>query len=42
MPDFRLTERDIEDITAFLKNMDATGKSDSKTFTINYDGPIEQ
>ncbi len=42
MPDFHLTEREIKDLTAFLKNMDATGKSDPKTFTLKYDGTIEQ
>ena len=42
MPDFHLTESEIKDLTAFLKNMDATGRSDPKTFTLNYDGTIEQ
>ena len=42
MPDFHLTEREIKDLTVFLKTMDATGKSDPKTFTLKYDGTIEQ
>ena len=42
MPDFHLTESEIKDLTAFLKNMDATGRSDPKTFTLNYNGTIHQ
>jgi nitric oxide reductase subunit C len=42
MPDFKLTEREITDLIAFLKNIDATGKSDPKSFSLTYDGTIEQ
>lgn len=42
MPDLHLTEREIKDLTAFLKTIDASGKSDPKTFILNYDGTIEQ
>lgn len=42
MPDFHLTEHEINDLTVFLKNTDVTGKSDPKTFTIYHDGTIEQ
>ncbi len=42
MPDFHLTEQEIEALTAYLKNIDASGKADPRTFTLNYDGTIEQ
>ena len=42
MPAYNLNNREIQDITTFMKSLDASGKSDPKTFTLNYDGTIEQ
>jgi nitric oxide reductase subunit C len=42
MPDYHLSEKEIKDLTAFLKTIDTSGKSDPKTFTLNDDGTIEQ
>lgn len=42
MPDFHLSEKEKSDIIAFFKNIDASGKSDPSSFTINRDGSIEQ
>lgn len=42
MPDFHLTKKEISDLIAFLEAVDATGKSDPKTFIIHRDGTIEQ
>jgi len=42
MPNFHLTEKESNDLLAFLKAIDASGKSDPKTFTLHEDGTIEQ
>lgn len=42
MPQFDLTDTETKSLLAYLKAIDASGKSDPKTFTINYDGTIEQ
>ena len=42
MPDFRLSEKEINDLTSFMQAIDASGKSDPKTFTLHDDGTIEQ
>ena len=42
MPNFKLNDQDINSLLAFLKNIDASGKADPKSFTINYDGTIKQ
>lgn len=42
MPDFRLNEKEIKYLLAYLQNMDASGKADPKTFTINSNGTIQQ
>ncbi len=42
MPNFHLSEQQRADLVEYLKNIDQTGKSDPKTFTINADGTIEQ
>ncbi len=42
MPVFHLQNEETKALLAFLKAMDASGKADPKTFTINYDGTIEQ
>ena len=42
MPNFNLNKQEIESLTAYLHNMDSSGKSDPRTFKLNYDGTIEQ
>ena len=42
MPDFHLSEKEINDLISFMKVIDASGKSDPKTFTLHHDGTIEQ
>jgi len=42
MPNFHLKEQEINALLAYFKNIDATGKSDPRTFTINYNGTIKQ
>lgn len=42
MPNFHLPENEITDLLAFLKNIDASGKSDPRTYTINKNGTIFQ
>lgn len=42
MPAFHLTEKETKDLVSFLKDIDASGSSDPKTFTSRYDGIIEQ
>ena len=42
MPNFHLTEQEVGALLAFLKNIDASGTADPKTFTQNNDGTIEQ
>jgi nitric oxide reductase subunit C len=42
MPDFHLQEKEINEILAYLKNIDASGNSDPRHFTIKYNGTIEQ
>ncbi len=42
MPNFHLTAKEINALLAYLACIDATGKSDPKTFTINKNGTIEQ
>ena len=42
MPAFHLTEQETKDLVSFLKDIDASGSSDPKTFTSRYDGNIEQ
>lgn len=42
MPKFNLSEQEINNLLAFLKSIDASGKSDPKSFTIQYNGTIEQ
>lgn len=41
MPDFHLTAPEINALLAYLRNTDASGKSDPRTYTINTDGTIE-
>lgn len=42
MPNFHLNEEEIKDLLAYLQNVDVSGKSDPRTFTINIDGTIQQ
>lgn len=42
MPNFHLNEKEINALLAYLKNIDASGKSDPRTFILNYDGTIKQ
>lgn len=42
MPDFHLQENEVNSLLAFLKNIDASGTADPRTFTINKDGTITQ
>lgn len=42
MPVFHLTEQEMKNLLAFLNNIDASGKSDPRRYTIKYDGTIEQ
>ena len=42
MPDFHLQEKQINDLLAYLKNIDQSGKADPRTFTIKKDGTIGQ
>jgi len=42
MPDFKLTEKEINNLISFMQAVDASGKSDPKTFTLHENGTIEQ
>ena len=42
MPVFHLSQSESNSLLAFLKDIDASGKSDPRTFTLNYDGTIDQ
>ena len=42
MPHFKLTESEITALTDFLKNIDASGKADPRSFTIQVNGNISQ
>lgn len=42
MPDFKLNRTEITALIAYLKQIDASGSSDPRTFTIKNNGMIEQ
>jgi nitric oxide reductase subunit C len=42
MPDFHLSEKEISDLTSFMQAIDASGRSDPKTFILHDNGTIEQ
>jgi len=42
MPVFHLSAEEKNALLTFMKEMDASGKADPKTYTTNYDGTIEQ
>jgi len=41
MPSFQLEEGEMSALLAYLRHVDASGKSDPKQYKINYDGTIE-
>ena len=42
MPNMDLTDSEIEELLAYLKDVDQSGKADPRTFTINTNGTIHQ
>jgi nitric oxide reductase subunit C len=42
MPNFNLSDAEMNDLISYLNNIDSSGKSDPRTFTIKPDGTIEQ
>ena len=42
MPNFHLSSNEQESLIAYFKNIDSSGKSDPKTFTLHNNGTIEQ
>ncbi len=42
MPAFHLSDIELKDLIAYLKSVDASGKSDPRTFTIHSNGTIAQ
>jgi nitric oxide reductase subunit C len=42
MPNFHLDDSKMAAILAYLKNIDASGKADPRSYTINSNGTIEQ
>lgn len=42
MPAFRFNDNEIKHLTAYFKKIDASGNADPRSFTLNYDGTIEQ
>lgn len=42
MPNFRLSEEEMEALVAYLQNIDASGTADPRSFTIHTNGTIEQ
>lgn len=42
MPNFNLTQDEIDALQAFLKSVNQSGKSDPRTFKLNFDGTISQ
>ncbi len=42
MPSFHLTGEDMHALLEYLKDVDASGKADPRTFTINKNGTIRQ
>lgn len=42
MPNFQFSERELKGLMAYLKNIDASGKADPRTFRINANGTIEK
>ena len=42
MPDFHLKQGEIKNLLGFFRQLNASGKSDPKTFMLSYEGTIEQ
>lgn len=42
MPNFHLTDQEIQELVAYLNSIDKTGNSDPRTFILKYNGTIEQ
>lgn len=42
MPDFHLNDNEMSALVDYMQQIDASGKADPRTFTINRDGTIEQ
>ena len=42
MPNFNLSDREIAQMISYLKNVDASGKADPRTFVLHANGTIEQ
>ncbi|MEO7266316.1 MAG: cytochrome c [Ferruginibacter sp.] len=42
MPNFNLSEQEVNALLAYLKNIDASGNADPRSFTIKYNGTIGQ
>jgi len=42
MPAFKLSREEMNDLTAFLRNMDSSGTADPRTFKLSIDGTIRQ
>ena len=42
MPNYHLSETEIQELTDYLKSVDHSGKSDPRTFSINTNGTINQ
>lgn len=42
MPAFNLTDEELENLTSFLQQVDASGYSDPRKHKINFDGTIER
>jgi hypothetical protein len=42
MPGFNLSNEELDYLVAYLTDVDASGRSDARTFRINKNGTIEQ
>jgi len=42
MPVFKLTNEEMNDLTAFLRNIDSSGTADPRSFKLSIDGTIRQ
>jgi len=42
MPDFKLTSHEVDALTAYLKDIDASGSSDPRSFTVSKNGTTYQ
>lgn len=42
MPVFKITSEEMNDLSAFLRNIDSSGTADPRTFKLSIDGTIQQ